>query len=465
MRKFSDFRIVYMENNICENSIYFNKQSMLRYNRIVNYFELYFANGIRPELDKYIHFNEDMSIYTTLFNEVILRKISAMGELVYDENNFGFNDDKSINHEENKKLIKFMITCNLINVYYSKLIRYCSIDGAERRIERLMCEASIYWEVDNIIDYIITRGKEKESKKDEKADNVKINVTPTKTAYGCQYNVEKEYDDDYNLSSLKMKALYTAITSLNISYCHNINVKNSILLRYRSNIDFYEKRYGYHKNQKFNVMQIIKKSIMDISMINLDLDTKDKILKSLSNILDDPTFNDERLFNDMKDILEYSEHNRPNYKCDKIVERFIEGYNFTGKVYHGFVDKWNGNLTADEILKSYKDGYISCSKDIRIARNFAYMNTYESNSGSLCPGAVLEINITEKDVAIDIEKILKEQYKSNSELYSRLYDNYIKEREVMLKLPFVSYNILRKDEVDILVRQIKEKEREENGNK
>lgn len=464
MKKFSEFRIVYMENNTCEGSIYFNKQSMLRYNKIVNYFEMYFGSGIRPELDKYIFHHGDMSIYTTLFDDFILRKIGAMGELIYDENNNGFSNDKSIDHEENKKLIKFMITCNLINVYYSKLIRLCSIDNAERRIERLMCDAAIYWKVDDIIDYIITRGEEKEVKKAEKDNKIPKLNEPMKP---LQYNNdEKEYEDDYNLSSLKMKALYTAITSLHLSYRHNTNVKNTILLRYKSNVEFYEKRYGYHNNQKFNVMQIIKKSIMDISMLNLDLDVKDKVLKGLSKVLDDPTFDDERLFNDMRDVLEYTEQNRPNYKCDKIVERFGNSYKFKGKVYHGFVDKWNGNLTADEVLRNYKEGFISCSKDIRIARNFAYMNSCEpDSSGRLCTGAVLEINISEEDVAVDIESILKDQYKTNSELYSRLYDNYIKEKEVMLKLPFVSYNILRKDEVDILVRQIEEKERQENESK
>lgn len=458
MRKFSDFRIIYMENNTCEGSVYFNKQSMLNYNRIVNYFEIYFANGIKTELDKFIYNNSDLTIYQELFSEPILRKIGTMGELVYDENNNGFNGDKKIDHEENKKLIKFIITCNLINVYYSKLVKYCSIDNAERRVERLMCEAAIYWKVDHIIDYIATRGKEKENKKENKEESKPMLKKP--------YNEEREYEDDYEFSRLKMKALYTAITNMNITYCHNINIKNNLLLRYRSNTMFYEKRYGYHNNQKFNVMNIIKKSIMDISLLNLDLDVKDKILKSLSKVLDDPSFDDEKLFMDMKDVLEYSEHNRPNYKCDKIVDKFKDTHSYTGKVYHGFVDRWGGSLTADNILKSYREGYISCSKDIRIARNFACMNTYsEQSSGVICSGAVLEINISEKDVAIDIEKILKDQYLNNSYLYDRLYDNYMKEKEVMLKLPCLSYNILHKDEVDRLVRQVEEEEKKANETK
>lgn len=463
MKKFSEFRINNMIRNACEGSIYFNKNMMMGYNKIANYFDIYFASGIRQELDKYIFNRGDVKVYNELFSELIMRKISAMGEMVYDENNNGFNSNNNygkVDHDENRKMIKYFITCNLIMVYYSNLVKCCSIVEAERRVERLMYEAAIYWKVDGVLDYVVTRGEVITNNEVKENDNNGKNKAPL--TYNNNMEREILYNDDYDYGESKEKSLFKTILSRNITYCHNMNIKRNILDTFRNFNDMYERERAVRCNANFEVLNIIKESMLQIGMMKMDLGVKDKVLKSLQKIKDDAIFNEEKTYLDMKDVLEYEENNRPNHKCEKIIEAFKDDYQFTGKVYHGFTDRWHSGNSAENVLKGYVEGFISCSKDIRIARNFATMKSYDDISkGDISYGAVLEINITEEHVAVDIEEILKEQYAKNSNMYGRLYDSYIREKEVLVKLPVVTYNVLHKDEVERIIKDLEENENEQ----
>lgn len=469
--KFSDFRLTYMERNTFEGSVYFNKNAMIGYNRLANYFDIYFATGVRQSLDKFLFNHGDMQIYNNLFDEAIMRKINAMGEMIYDENNNFANVKNDIDHDENKKLVKFIITCNLLPVYYSKLVSYCSIIDAEKRLEKLIYEAALYWKVDDILDFIVTRGK----LKDKKPTNIRDNMTSSypennqggfANTYKSNTNEILEYDDDYDYNRAKERTLIRTLLKYNVTYCHNFSVKKNLLEHYRTNCSVHKLENEYHNEPNFLALSMIKDTILNISMLNMELETKDKLLKSLNKIVDSEDFTDERTFLNLKAVLEYQENNRPNHKCDKIVSMFKDDYPFTGKVYHGFSDIYNYGNSPTNVLRRYVEGYISCSKDIRVARNFARMKEFDEKSKGVrvCDGAVLEINITEEHVAVDIEQILADQNIRNEKLYSRLYSNYIKEREVMVKLPVVTYNILHKDEVERRIREIEDKEEKEKEN-
>lgn len=462
MEKFSDFRILNVEKNICPGSIYFNKRTLHNQGRIASYFELYFAKNITKELSPYLYGNVQESSYDRLFEDFIMRKIGAMGECMYEEKfynekaeNVDYNGFK-LDHEENKKMLKFTITCKLLNVYYSKLVHLYSINVAEAKLEKLMYEASLYWKVDDIFDYIITRG---EKITEEPTPEPKQQEGGIEFVQPYKLNKKKEepkFKDDYNYNRNKEIALFQTILDQTLFCDSNSSLKGRLLSQFRSNYDRFDRLNYDLNNPNFNVLNIIKDSMLKISMVKMDLEVKDKVLRSLQKIMDDEAFKEEKTFINIQSVLEYNGR-RPNKTCEQLIENYSKTHGYVGKVYHGFRDRDGFRKSAEDILKDYKEGFISCSKDIRVAKNFAM--GYDDDGYSTQFGGVIEMIIKEEDVAIDIEQILKDEHDKNSLLYGRLYDAYIREHEVLLKLPVITYNVLYRDEVNKIIQDIEMKEK------
>lgn len=464
MEKFSEFRIVSMERNICIGSVYFNKHMLINQSKVASYFELYFAKNVARDLTPYLYGNVPSLSYDKIFADYIMRKIGAMAECMYEEATYNQQDKNRsysgflIDHEENKRVLKYIITCKLLLVYYSGMVHLYSVSTAETKLEKLMYEAALYWKVDDVFDYIITRGEKiKEPEKEKSNNSPRVPSFTTFIDNNEEEKKEPQYKDDYEYNRNKEITLFQSILKYSMFFSGAISIRGILLNTYRNAYDRFEQINYDLNNPNFNILNIIKDTMLKISMVKLDLDVKDKVLKSLQKIMDDEMFKEENLFINMQSALEYSEHNRPNHTCEKLINAYKDKYSFTGKVYHGFRDRYGYKRSAEDILKDYKDGFISCSKDIRVARNFANSDYEEDCRGF---GGVIEIMIKEEDVAIDIEQILRDEYAKNSMLYCRLFDCYIKEREVLVKMPVISYNVLYRDEVEKIIRETYEKEKE-----
>ena len=187
---------------------------------------------------------------------------------------------------------------------------------------------------------------------------------------------------------------------------------------------------------KYSLYEAIRDLKTELLCKNMDEVLKEKMLSKLNELINDNDFDDINEYNELKSILMYGGE-RPVDKSKKLMERYcdIEKYKYKGVVYHGF---YNVEGTVDVIgaLRYYENGYISCSKDINIAKSFSH--TYDSGLF----GGILEIYVDDDIEAIDVEKILKDEFDKSQNIYKELYNNFIHEKEVLIKMPIKKFKYI-----------------------
>ena len=94
--------------------------------------------------------------------------------------------------------------------------------------------------------------------------------------------------------------------------------------------------------------------------------------------------------------------------------------------------------TMEKMVKRYKSGSISSSKDIKQAMEFSkyYRNSMEDDT-NITYGFISEIEITEDMYAIDIEKIMLDLKEKLPEITNWISDSLLKEREVLILAEYV----------------------------
>ena len=187
---------------------------------------------------------------------------------------------------------------------------------------------------------------------------------------------------------------------------------------------------------KYSLYEAIRDLKTELLCKNMDKALKERMLSKLNELINDNDFDDINEYNELKSILSYGGE-RPVDKSEKLMERYgdIEKYKYKGVVYHGFHNV-EGTIDVIGALRYYENGYISCSKDINIAKSFSH--TYDSGLF----GGILEIYVDDDIEAIDVEKILEDEFNKSQNIYKKLYNNFIHEREVLIKMPIKKFRYI-----------------------
>ena len=263
--------------------------------------------------------------------------------------------------------------------------------------------------------------------------NLKENIVNDKS------EEKQKIELDYDFNKDKEYAIITSILKININnITRYVEIKRLISNYYSSIIGSYNIFTGrdLQFESKYSLYEAIRDLKTELLCKNMDDDLKEKMLSKLNDLINDSDFDDINEYKELYSNLSYGGE-RPVYKSEKLMERYgdIEKYKYKGVVYHGF---HNVDGTADVIgaLRYYENGYISCSKDINIAKSF-------SNTGiSGLFGGIIEIYVDDDMEAIDVEKILEDEFNKSQNIYKNLYNNFIGEKEVLIKMPINKFRYI-----------------------
>lgn len=200
------------------------------------------------------------------------------------------------------------------------------------------------------------------------------------------------------------------------------NYKNTVY-------NIYNKTYAVYKaigKYKWNLKS-------DLSYLGLQ-DEAEHLLDNLMLL----HFEDYSLNEIVQAMVYYYDGDRDEDLSNVLFEKFREKYGYVGKVYHGSKDMSENIPTMEKMVKRYKSGSISSSKDIKQAMEFSkyYRNSMEDDT-NITYGFISEIEITEDMYAIDIEKIMLDLKEKLPEITGWISDSLLKEREVLILAEYV----------------------------
>lgn len=436
--KWNDFTWVRKVEYYSEESMFYNKRLLGSLLRTVNYFEQGFCNSAQVQrLGCKLFDGRDVkellngASFKILFTDSMLRRIEVMADYIYDEGAPTLRcENIKTNHERNLKVSTVAILFELFTYYSQALVRLTNAKHADRIAKRCYYEIIMYCGADEYFDELITTGNEMYDKSMKEIDH---------KHKGNKYAWDDEREfvlfGDIIRRNITNSFNYDMITVMASTYSHRIGKTTIELERLKPENVAHE---------------IIKKCIVDLNSLNLDMAVKNRMMNKLNSLFEESIFDKEKEVELVRAALIYANNRRPTMKCEKLFNDNKEKYDYKGIVYHGFRDIGYG-LNPRRLLEEYHDGFISCSKDLAIAAEFSGYN----DIGDMEPGRkyndglyVLEILIDENVEAIDIEKLLEDSYKKYPGKYEQMYKSYIREKEVLLKLPMVSYNILSQEEVE-----------------
>ena len=432
--KYNDFKMIDYSKNGRNDSKFYNMKNLSNNYKLVTYFINYFSNHKimtvinrgKGEVDPYL-FKNDLP-------DFIYKRIDVMTEYIIDEKTNFFNSaavDIVTKKDDNVELLKMVISVKIALMLTSSFSRKQPVKSIDEYFRTLFYKILTHYGVGEIIDDIIlNKGN---------IEKIIINNTNNKESE----KQEKELDYDFNRD--KEYAIMTSIINVNLNSIDRYsNMKDSISIQYSSLIGSYNIMTGrdIQFENKYSLYEAIRDLKTELLCKNLDEEFKEKMLSKINDLISDKNFDDVNEYKNLSSTLCYGGE-RPVDKSEKLMERYgdIEKYKYKGIVYHGF---HNVNGTADVIgaLRYYENGYISCSKDIRIAKNFS--NTYESGLF----GGIIEIYVDETVEAIDIEKILEDEFNKSNNRYKDLYNNFIHEKEVLIKMPIKKYRYISPSEYE-----------------
>lgn len=436
--KWNEFTWVRKVEYYSEESMFYNKRLLGSLLRTVNYFEHGFCNSAQTQrLGGKLFNGRDVKellngeSFKILFTDSMLRRIEVMADYIYDEGAYTIRKENiKTNHERNLKVSTVIILFELFTYYSQALVNLTNAKHADQIAKRCYYEIIMYCEAGEYFDEIITRGNELYDKSMKEID-------PKYKGDKYAWDEEREFIlfAEAIRRNITNSYTYDMITVLASVYSHRIGKTAFELERFKPESVAHE---------------IIKKCILDLNSLSLDMTVKNRMMNKLNSLFEESIFDKEREAELVRAALIYANNRRPTMKCEKLFNTNKEKYDYKGIVYHGFRDIGYG-VNPRKLLEEYHDGFISCSKDLAIAAEFSgYNDIQDMDQGHKYNDGlyVLEILIDENVDAIDIEKLLEDSYKKHPGKYETMYKSYIREKEVLLKLPMVSYNILSQDEVE-----------------
>lgn len=423
--KFNDFTLVDYSKNGRNDSKFYNMKNLSENYKVITYFLNYFSN---PKIMTLINHNGELDPYA-FKNDLpnsIYKRIDIMAEYIMDEktssNDLRHVIDITPTKNYNMELLKTVLAIKLSLMITSSFSRKQPVEYLDDYFKKLFYKIITRYDVGEILDEIIySKGILEETLANDKNDPKR------KRDLDYDFNKDKEY-------SIILSVLKVNLNNIN----HYINIKNLISNYYSSMIGSYDIITGrdLQFESKYSLYEAIRDLRTELLCKNMDEALKERMLSKLNELINDNDFDDINEYNELKSILSYGGE-RPVDKSEKLMERYgdIEKYKYKGVVYHGFHNV-EGTIDVIGALRYYENGYISCSKDITIAKNFSH--TYDSGLF----GGILEIYVDDDIEAIDVEKILEDEFNKSQNIYKKLYNNFIHEKEVLIKMPIKKFKYI-----------------------
>lgn len=423
--KFNDFTLLDYSKNGRNDSKFYNMKNLSENYKVITYFLNYFSN---PKIMTLINHNGELDPYA-FKNDLpnsIYKRIDIMAEYIMDEktSSNGIRNviDITPTKNYNMELLKTVLAVKLSLMITSSFSRKQPVEYLDDYFKKLFYKIITRYGVGEILDEIIySKGILEETLANDKNDPKR------KRDLDYDFNKDKEY-------SIILSVLKVNLNNIN----HYINIKNLISNYYSSMIGSYDIITGrdLQFESKYSLYEAIRDLRTELLCKNMDEALKERMLSKLNELINDNDFDDINEYNELKSILSYGGE-RPVDKSEKLMERYgdIEKYKYKGVVYHGFHNV-EGTIDVIGALRYYENGYISCSKDITIAKNFSH--TYDSGLF----GGILEIYVDNDIEAIDVEKILEDEFNKSQNIYKKLYNNFIHEKEVLIKMPIKKFKYI-----------------------
>lgn len=423
--KFNDFTLLDYSKNGRNDSKFYNMKNLSENYKVITYFLNYFSN---PKIMTLINHNGELDPYA-FKNDLpnsIYKRIDIMAEYIMDEktssNDLRHVIDITPTKNYNMELLKTVLAVKLSLMITSSFSRKQPVEYLDDYFKKLFYKIITRYGVGEILDEIIySKGILEETLANDKNDPKR------KRDLDYDFNKDKEY-------SIILSVLKVNLNNIN----HYINIKNLISNYYSSMIGSYDIITGrdLQFESKYSLYEAIRDLRTELLCKNMDEALKERMLSKLNELINDNDFDDINEYNELKSILSYGGE-RPVDKSEKLMERYgdIEKYKYKGVVYHGFHNV-EGTIDVIGALRYYENGYISCSKDITIAKNFSH--TYDSGLF----GGILEIYVDDDIEAIDVEKILEDEFNKSQNIYKKLYNNFIHEKEVLIKMPIKKFKYI-----------------------
>lgn len=429
--KFNDFTMIDYSKNGRNDSKFYNMKNLSENYKIATYFLNYFSN---PKIISIINPNGQLDPYA-FRNDLpnsIYKRIDIMAEYIIDERTTFYNYtpvvDITPSKDDNMELLKMVLAVKLSLMITSNFSRKQPVKYLDDYFKKLFYKIVTRYGVGEILDEIIySKGILEEMYTNDKNDQ------------------KRKRDLDYDFNKDKEYAIILSVLKVNLNNINPYsNIKNLISNYYSSMIGSYDIMTGrdLQFESKYSLYEAIRDLRTELLCKNMDDELKEKMLSKLNELINDNDFDDINEYKELSSTLCYGGE-RPVDKSEKLMERYgdIEKYKYKGVVYHGF---HNVDGTADVIgaLRYYENGYISCSKDITIAKNFSH--TYDSGLF----GGIIEIYVDDDIEAIDVEKILEDEFDKSQNRYKNLYNSFIHEREVLIKMPIKKFKYISPSDYD-----------------
>lgn len=429
-----------------EESLYLNKGRLQAILRTVNYFENGFLSSSEAQKIGRLMYAQTLrveEIEEMILSRRLKRRIHTMADYVYDELRYCEpNEKEKINDELNINFNHICLSLQLLTFYSQGIVRRMS--GIEADRELVKAYYRIVREL-GLCDFL------DECLREANKDYIKN-----------EYIFDKEDYDEFSYTPAHEYALFDKILRRNIINTYSFDSKKHLINSLSNTIGTYDlNRQKYDPMN--NVYNILKNTMIDISSSSIPLENKNKLVRALTNLASDTMFDEQKQLELMQSALVYHNNRRPVMKCNELFEKHKDKYKYKGVVYHGFVNTGTMYTVKNELKNYYTDGFISCSKDIKTASLFAgmdeYNDFYEHESHRAMTGYIIEILIDDEVEAIDLESLLVDMYNSSKATYRGLYKSYRKEKEVLLKLPIVSYRLLSPQEISKRLNESKDEEK------
>lgn len=428
--KFNDFTLVDYSKNGRNDSKFYNMKNLSENYKVVTYFLNYFSN---PKIMTLINHNGQLDPYAFKNDlpDSIYKRIDIMAEYIMDEKTASYDFrpviDITPTKDYNIELLKTVLAVKLSLMLTSSFSRKQPVEYLDDYFKKLFYKIITRYGVGEILDKIIYNKGIGEISANDKNDQ------------------KQKRDLDYDFNKDKEYAIILSVLKV---YLNNINpridIKNLISNYYSSIIGSYNIITGrdLQFESKYSLYEAIRDLRTELLCKNMDEALKERMLSKLNELINDNDFDDINEYNELKSILSYGGE-RPVDKSEKLMERYgdIEKYKYKGVVYHGFHNV-EGTIDVIGALRYYENGYISCSKDITIAKNFSH--TYDSGLF----GGILEIYVDDDIEAIDVEKILEDEFNKSQNIYKKLYNNFIHEKEVLIKMPIKKFKYISPSDYD-----------------
>lgn len=441
--KYNEFKISDLLVFAIPDSEFMNRKMLVKQQRSYLYFENYFMNrDIQVNLYQ-LPTTTDMIDDFKITMEKIMERFDVFSDYIYDEktaNYYQYNDcidDVSLN----KTLFRFINSCQLFSAYFAKKIKGCPGRYADELFTGVFYFLVNHYNVHDSLDKVIYWKGRSYPKKERNYSDDEYNMT-VRDWKSQNLNETDEFKEDFDFNKEKEICLIKTILSSQFSVPSASNIISCLGNEYNELLDGDIIGRGFIiQKGKGMIYEKLKSLLVEINLVEDDeYEDKDNIINKINALLNDNEFDDIREYNQLKSTLNYGYGSRPVFECEELMKKYKDDkdYRFKGIVYHGYRDDNNGSLDPVRVLSRYENGYISCSKDVNQALNF----THNFRSGS-----IIEIFIDDNIDAIDISKLLEDNYKKSTNKYKDLYKSFINEQEVLVKMPISKFRYLTPDQV------------------